>query len=224
MASSSSPSFSLYPFPSLSSPSHKSSSFFLPKPQNLTFLPLQLSSSSTKPLQLTPASKLDQETTFFDNADPTETPSFDPPQPPEDYVPPPSFADLPPETDDEIAAAYEEIYGPAYSGESVLGNDVYALDARLKRGGSSLGRRKREKAADGFEERVVQVRRVTKVVKGGKKMSFRAIVVVGNKEGMVGVGVGKAKEVVDAIAKSSTNARRNIVNVPMTKYLTFPHR
>ncbi|RWW29084.1 hypothetical protein GW17_00006418 [Ensete ventricosum] len=73
-------------------------------------------------------------------------------------------------------------------------------------------------------ERVVQVRRVTKIVKGGKRLSFRVIVVVGDKKGQVGAGVGKAKETVDAIAKSSVNARRNIVSVPMTKYLTFPHR
>lgn len=212
-------SLSLTPFTSLSFPSYKSS---ILKPQNLTLFPLQL--FSTKPKQSISASKLDKETTFFNNIDPTEITTFDPPQPPEDYIPPPAFDDLPPETEDEIAAAYEEIYGPAYSGESVLGNDIYALDAKLKKSGSSLGRKKREKVVDGFEERVVQVRRVTKVVKGGKKMSFRAIVVVGNKEGQVGVGVGKAKEVVDAIAKSSTNARRNIVNVPMTKYLTFPHR
>nr|GEV67141.1 30S ribosomal protein S5, chloroplastic [Tanacetum cinerariifolium] len=71
---------------------------------------------------------------------------------------------------------------------------------------------------------VVQVRRVTKVVKGGKQLHFRAVVVVGDKKGNVGVGVGKAKEVVTAVQKSATNARRNIVTVPMTKYLTFPHR
>ncbi|OAY69866.1 30S ribosomal protein S5, chloroplastic, partial [Ananas comosus] len=150
--------------------------------------------------------------------------AFDPPSPPEGYVPPTPFDELPPETEEEIAAAYEEIYGPAFSGVSVLGNDVFAMDAKLKKAGGLLGRRKREKPNDGFEERVVQVRRVTKVVKGGKKLSFRAIVVVGDKKGHVGVGVGKAKEVVDAIAKSAANARRNIVTVPMTKYSTFPHR
>jgi len=55
-------------------------------------------------------------------------------------------------------------------------------------------------------------------------LSFRAIVVVGDKKGRVGVRIGKAKEVVDAIAKSATNVRRNIIAVPMTKYSTFPHR
>lgn len=83
---------------------------------------------------------------------------------------------------------------------------------------------KKEKVKDGFEERVVQVRRVTKVVKGGKQLHFRAIVVVGDKKGQVGVGVGKAKEVIAAVQKSAVNARRNIITVPMTKYLTFPHR
>ncbi|WOL12749.1 30S ribosomal protein S5, chloroplastic [Canna indica] len=166
----------------------------------------------------------DIETSFFDNVDPNAEIPFVPPAPPEGYVPPPAFDELPPETDEQVAAAFEEIYGPAYSGESVLGNDVYVMDAKVKKVSSLLGRKKREKFNDGFEERVVQVRRVTKVVKGGKKLSFRAIVVIGDKKGQVGVGVGKAKEVVDAIAKSAVNARRNIVTVPMTKYLTFPHR
>ncbi|XP_039139286.1 LOW QUALITY PROTEIN: 30S ribosomal protein S5, chloroplastic [Dioscorea cayenensis subsp. rotundata] len=167
----------------------------------------------------------DIDTSFFDNFDPNADVPFDPPTPPEGYVPPPSFDELPPETEEDITTAYEEIYGPAYSGVSVLGNDVYVMDAHLKKSsGGFLGRRKKEKPNDGFEERVVQVRRVTKVVKGGKKLSFRAIVVVGDKNGQVGIGVGKAKEVVDAIAKSATNARRNIVTVPMTKYSTFPHR
>lgn len=149
--------------------------------------------------------------------------SFDPPEIPEDFVPPPSFDDGPPETEDEIAAAYEELYGPAYSGVSLLGNDINVMDSRVKKTGA-LGKVKKEKVRDGFDERVIQVRRVTKVVKGGKQLHFRAIVVVGDKKGQVGVGVGKAKEVVAAVQKSATNARRNIVTVPMTKYLTFPHR
>lgn len=65
---------------------------------------------------------------------------------------------------------------------------------------------------------------MTKVVKGGKHMRFRAVVVVGDKKGQVGVGVGKAKEVISAVQKAATDARRNVITVPMTKYLTFPHR
>lgn len=138
-------------------------------------------------------------------------------------MPPPSFDELPEEDEDEIAAAYEELYGPAYSGVSLLGNDIYVMDSKVKKT-SGLGTTKKDKVKDGFEERVVQVRRVTKVVKGGKQLRFRAIVVVGDKKGNVGVGVGKAKEVIAAVQKSATNARRNIITVPMTKYSTFPHR
>ena len=60
--------------------------------------------------------------------------------------------------------------------------------------------RAKEKESE-WQERVVQIRRVTKVVKGGKKLSFRAIVVVGNERGQVGVGVGKAGDVIGAVKK-----------------------
>lgn len=59
----------------------------------------------------------------------------------------------------------------------------------------------KEKETD-WQERIVQVRRVTKVVKGGKKLSFRAILIVGNEKGQVGVGVGKASDVIGAVKKS----------------------
>ncbi|OVA00376.1 Ribosomal protein S5 [Macleaya cordata] len=172
----------------------------------------------------TKAKSDDIDTTFFDDLNPDDNFTFEPPAPPEGYVPPPSFDDLPPETEDEIAAAYEEIYGPAYSGMSVLGNDIYVMDAKMKKATGFGTKTKKEKIRDGFEERVVQVRRVTKVVKGGKQLHFRAVVVVGDKQGQVGVGVGKAKEVIAAVQKAATNARRNIITVPLTKYSTFPHR
>ena len=155
---------------------------------------------------------------------PEEEIPFNPPEPPEGFVPPPSIDEGPLESEEEIAAAYEELYGPAYSGVSVLGQDVYVMDSKVKRETGFGSKAKKEKIKDGFEERVVQVRRVTKVVKGGKQLRFRAIVVVGDKKGQVGVGVGKAKEVIAAVQKSAINARRNIIKVPMTKYLTFPHR
>ncbi|CAJ1936506.1 unnamed protein product [Sphenostylis stenocarpa] len=166
----------------------------------------------------------DIDTSFFDNLNPQEDITFNPPEPPEDFVAPPSFDDGPLETEEEIAAAYEELYGPAFSGVSVLGNDVFVMDSQLKQDTGFGSGAKKEKVRDGFEERVVQVRRVTKVVKGGKQLRFRAVVIVGDKKGQVGVGVGKAKEVITAVQKSATDARRNIVKVPMTKYSTFPHR
>ena len=73
-----------------------------------------------------------------------------------------------------------------------------------------------------WKEQVIQVRRVTMVVKGGKKLSFRAIVVVGNKNGQVGVGCAKAAEVIVAIQKAVADGRKNLINVPIFK-TTIPH-
>ena len=82
--------------------------------------------------------------------------------------------------------------------------------------------RSREKESD-WQERVVQIRRVTKVVKGGKKLSFRAIIVIGNEKGQVGVGVGKASDVIGAVKKAVTDAKKQLVVVPMTKDNSIPH-
>lgn len=71
-------------------------------------------------------------------------------------------------------------------------------------------------------EKVIQIRRVTKVVKGGKKLSFRAIVVVGNGKGSVGVGVGKSNEVVGAIQKAIYDAKKSQIEVPMVGS-SIPH-
>ena len=74
-----------------------------------------------------------------------------------------------------------------------------------------------------WEERVVQVKRVTKVVKGGKKLSFRAVIIVGNEKGKVGVGIGKATDVIGAVKKGVTDAKKNIVSIPLTKENSIPH-
>lgn len=79
-----------------------------------------------------------------------------------------------------------------------------------------------EKLQSEWTERVVQISRVTKVVKGGKKLSFRAIVIVGNQKGQVGVGCAKASEVIIAIQKAIADGRKNLVTVPIFK-TTIPH-
>lgn len=80
------------------------------------------------------------------------------------------------------------------------------------------------KTGDIFVERIIEVKRVTKVVKGGKIMSFRCVAIVGNRNGIVGVGVGSAREVVQAVQKACQDAKSSLIAVPLTKFDSTPHR
>lgn len=72
-------------------------------------------------------------------------------------------------------------------------------------------------------ERLIKISRVSKVTKGGKKLNFRAIVVVGNENGQVGVGVAKADDVVNAFKKAKTDGRKNLIKFPITKSFSISH-
>ena len=80
-----------------------------------------------------------------------------------------------------------------------------------------------EQQENQFEERVVAINRVTKVVKGGRRFRFAALVVIGNKQGQVGFGTGKATEVPDAIKKAVEDAKAHMINVPIVGS-TIPHQ
>ena len=82
--------------------------------------------------------------------------------------------------------------------------------------------KRRPRVEKEFEDRVVTINRITKVVKGGRKMRFAALVVIGDKKGRVGFGTGKAHEVPDAIRKASEAAKKNLINVSI-KHGTIPH-
>ena len=84
-------------------------------------------------------------------------------------------------------------------------------------------KQQQESSVPELQERVVLVNRVSKVVKGGRRMSLSALVVVGDGNGRVGIGLGKSKEVPAAIAKGVEDAKKNMFTVPLTEEKTVPH-
>lgn len=75
-----------------------------------------------------------------------------------------------------------------------------------------------------FYEKIVQIKRVTKVVKGGKKMTFQALVIIGDKRRRVGLGIGRASDVNKAIEKAIYAGKKNLIVVPLTRFFSIPHR
>ncbi len=130
-----------------------------------------------------------------------------------------------------VTEAAETVSEEVKSEETVVSEQAVAeetvTEEKPARGRKSRARKQKietteEKPQSEWTETVVQISRVTKVVKGGKKLSFRAIVIVGNKKGQVGIGCAKASEVIIAIQKAIADGRKNVINVPIFK-TTIPH-
>lgn len=89
---------------------------------------------------------------------------------------------------------------------------------RPRRGG-----RRDERVRSEFDQKIIAIRRVARVVAGGRRFSFSVAVAIGNKKGKVGVGIGKAGDTQLAIEKAVRDARRHLMEVPMNKYQHIPH-
>ena len=123
----------------------------------------------------------------------------------------------------EVTAEATEVVEETAAAEAVEAEEnVTEVPAKRQRSRKKRVETQEVKSESEWKEQVVQIRRVTKVVKGGKKLSFRAIVIVGNKKGQVGVGCAKASEVIIAIQKAIADGRKNLITVPIFK-TTIPH-
>ena len=107
---------------------------------------------------------------------------------------------------------------PARRGAGGGGGDNKRNPRRARRGG-----RRDDRARSEFDQKIVSIRRVTRVMAGGRRFSFSVSMVIGNKKGKVGVGVGKAGDTQLAIEKSVRAARKNLITIPLNKHQHIPH-
>jgi len=113
--------------------------------------------------------------------------------------------------------------------ENVKNENVTTEQPKVERRNNNNNRRPRRnnntasKPKTDLEEKVIDIKRVTKVVKGGRQFRFSATVVVGNRKGKVGLGIGKAKEMPDAVKKATQAASKNLINVELIDNRTISH-
>lgn len=88
---------------------------------------------------------------------------------------------------------------------------------------SRARRAPRERVRSEFEQKIISIRRVTRVVAGGRRFNFSVAIVIGNGRGQVGVGLGKGADTAAAIDKALADARKNMITIPITKELSIPH-
>jgi len=97
------------------------------------------------------------------------------------------------------------------------------FDKRHRGRGSKKDKRRRERVRPEFEHRVIDVRRVARVMKGGRRFSFSVVVVAGDRKGRVGAGVGKASDTANAIDKGLRDAKKSMITLNLTKEQSIPH-
>lgn len=103
------------------------------------------------------------------------------------------------------------------------GSKPRKFDNKNRKPRNNNGERRVSKPKTDLEDKVIEIRRVTKVVKGGRQFRFAATVVVGNKKGLVGLGTGKAKEMPDAVKKATAMASKNVVKIDLIDNRTISH-
>lgn len=113
------------------------------------------------------------------------------------------------------AAEGAEAKGPRGRGRGRGGRDG--------RGGRPGGNRGRDVRKSEFDQKMINIRRVARVVSGGRRFSFSVAIIIGNKKGKVGVGVGKAGDTTLAIDKAVRDAKKNLITIPLTKDSSIPH-
>lgn len=92
-----------------------------------------------------------------------------------------------------------------------------------RRGGRGNAPRARQERKSEYDQKMINIRRVARVVSGGRRFSFSVSIIIGNKKGKVGVGVGKAGDTTLAIDKAVRNAKKNMITVPLTKHNSIAH-
>ncbi|MFL0356224.1 30S ribosomal protein S5 [Erythrobacter sp. GH1-10] len=136
----------------------------------------------------------------------------------------PAVAETPSEAADNQSAAQEPSAQPTEQPKQQRGRGRGGNDRGRGRGGRDNRRGgRREEEDDGIIEKLVHINRVSKTVKGGKRFGFAALVVVGDGQGRVGFGHGKAREVPEAITKATAAARKKMIRVPLKEGRTLHH-
>ena len=126
------------------------------------------------------------------------------------------------------AVVFPPATGVSDSAEKKVGGEkggthgLGARDDRFRRRPRRSFRRE-ERVRSEFDQKILEIRRVTRVVAGGRRFSFSVAIVIGNKKGSVGVGMGKASDTSLAIEKAARQARKHLVSIPLTKEMRIPH-